>query len=84
MYHFHAQKHIVHYSHRVTGHMLTWTVVAMVAEQALGVCQFSCGGNLGSPQHQRLLVEHPGMHEDQHEDGGQAVRLRRHTQRMWL
>lgn len=54
----------------------------MVAEETLGVGQFSCGGYLGPSEDERLLVEHPGVHEDQHEDGGQAVGLRRHAQRM--
>lgn len=47
----------------------------MVTEQTLGICQFPCGGDLSSPQHEWLLIEHAGMHEDQHEDGGQAVSL---------
>ena len=64
--------------------MLTWTVVAMVAEQALGVCQFPCCSDLSPPQHQRLLVEHPAVQEDHHEHRGEAVSLRCHSQGMWL
>lgn len=56
----------------------------MVTEQALGVCQFSGGSNLSSPQHERLLVEHTGVHEDQHKDRGQAVSLGCHSQGVWL
>lgn len=72
------------YFYQPLGEIATWAVVPIVAEQALGVGQFSCGGDLGSPQHQRLLVEHTGVHEDQHKDRGQAVSLGRHSQRVML
>lgn len=62
----------------------TWTVVAVVAQEALRVGQLPRGGDLGAAQHQRLLVEHAGMHEDEHEDRGQAVGLGRHPQRVVL
>jgi len=56
----------------------------MVAEQTLGVSQLSCGSDLSPPENERLLVEHTGVHEDQHEDRGQAVGLGCHMQRVWL
>lgn len=62
----------------------TWTVVAVVAQEALRVGQLPRGGDLGAAQHQRLLVEHAGVHENEHEDRGQAVGLGRHPQRVVL
>lgn len=58
----------------------TWTVVAIVTQEALRVGQLPRGGNLGATQHQRLLVQHPGMHQDEHQHRGQAVGLGRHPQ----
>lgn len=76
---YHLQEYHSHLLIRYGTREPTWTVVVMVAEETLGVRQFSCGGNLSPPQHKRLLVEHAGMHEDPHEDRGQAVSFGRHS-----